>query len=259
VRSLALALLLLAGCATIQPELRDERYVLVNHGSFTPAEVQRVRAQLDAGAAALERYIGPLPARRGPVVVNLRPGAGVSHSHGGQGAIELYWVHELRAPIVHELTHVLAGYTSANGHWTQEGFASYMQDRYGEDVAFPTQRMAHALVKVIREEGRFLPMLEVMRDRGRRTYFGLGTPSDRWLAYTQSTSLCRYLIETYGAERFFTLYDRPFEAMDFTAVYGKSAEGLIDEWLRFIADVPADLGPARRVFFERTRSGGRRP
>lgn len=46
----------------------------------------------------------------------------------------------------------MAGYTASNGHWTQEGFASYMQDQYGEDHAFPTAKMADALVKVIAEE-----------------------------------------------------------------------------------------------------------
>lgn len=244
----ALALLLLAGCATFQPELRDARFTLVNHGNFASAELQRVRAQLEVGVSALERYIGPIPARKFPVVVNLRPGRGVSHSYGGQGAIELYWVHEERAPIIHELTHVLAGYTSANGHWTQEGFASYMQDEYGEDVAFPTQKVAHALVKVIRQEGSFLPMLDVMRDRSRKKYFGLGTPRERWLAYTQSTSLTRYLIETYGAAKFLKIYDRPVEAMDFAGLYGKSVEALIEEWSRFVTDLPADTSAARAVY-----------
>ncbi len=245
---LALALLLLAGCATFQPELRDARFILFNHGNFTAAELQRVRAQLEVGVSALERYIGPIPVRKFPVVVNLRPGRGVSHSYGGQGAIELYWVHEKRAPIIHELTHVLAGYTSANGHWTQEGFASYMQDEYGEDVAFPTQKVAHALVKVIQQEDSFLPMLNVMRDRSREKYFGLGTPWERWLAYTQSTSLTCYLIETYGAAKFLKIYDRPVEAMDLAGQYGKSVEALIEEWSRFVTDLPADPSAAREVY-----------
>lgn len=251
-----LAVLLLGGCAAGQPTLRDDRFAIVNHGSFTPHELQRVQAQLDAGATALARYLGPPPAGKFPVVVNLRPGRGVSHSHQGQGAIELYWVREVRAPIIHELTHVLAGYTAANGHWTQEGFASYMQDRYGEDDAFPTQKMAHALVRVIRQEGSFLPMLEVMQDRRRARYFGLRNPWERWLAYTQSTSLCRYLIETYGAEKFLRLYDRPFEAIDFNALYGRSAQEVIDDWLGFVTDLPGDDPTARSVFH--SMRGGRR-
>jgi len=243
-----LAVLFLNGCAAIQPAYRDERFVIVNHGDFTSPEIARVRSQLEIGAGALEKYLGAAPAGKLPVVVNLRPGRGVSHSYHGQGSIELYWVREVRAPIIHELTHVLAGYTAANGHWTQEGFASYVQDQYGEDDAFPTHKVAHALVKVIRQEGSFLPMLEVMRDRSRRRYFGLQTPWERWLAYTQSTSFCRYLIERFGSEKFFGLYNVPFEAIDFMGLYGKTAEALVDDWLRFVTDLPTETATARTIF-----------
>ncbi len=245
-----LAFLLVTACAAVEPAHRDERFVIHNQGNFTAGEVQRVRTQLEAGAAALSEYLGPAATRRSPVVVNLWAGAGVSHSHHGQGSIELYWVRERRAPIIHELTHVLAGYTASNGHWTQEGFASYMQDRYGEDIAFPTQRMAHGLVKALREDGRLLPMLEIMKDRDRATYFGLRTPWSRWLAYTQSTSFCQFLIERYGKERFFEIYDRSVETMDFTGLYGRTAEVLIAEWSSYVAALPSDTARARAVIQE---------
>jgi hypothetical protein len=53
--SVALAVLLLGGCAAGQPALRDDRFVIVNHGGFRPHELRRVQAQLDAGATALAR------------------------------------------------------------------------------------------------------------------------------------------------------------------------------------------------------------
>jgi hypothetical protein len=240
--------LLVTGCAAIQTSHRDERFTIFNHGNFTPHEIQRVRVQLEFGTRALEEYIGPPSDHKFPVVINLRPGRGVSHSNHGQGAIELYWVREVRAPIIHELTHVLAGYNASNGHWTQEGFASYMQDRYGEDSAFPTQKMAHALVKVLGEEGSSIPMLEVMRDRNRTKYFGLQNPWARWVAYTQSTSFCSFLIERYGPEKFFKVYNAPFEAVDFKGVYGKTAEVLVDEWLSYVNELPSDTARARIIF-----------
>lgn len=243
-----LALVLVGACSAFQPAYRDERFIIVSEGDFRSDEIQRVRTQLEAGAAALEKYIGPAPARRLPVVVHLRPGAGISHSHHGRGPIELYWVRERRAPIIHELTHVLAGYTPANGHWTQEGFASYMQDRYGEDSAFPTRKMAHALVKILIEDGGSLPMLEVMRDRDRARYFGTRTPWERWRAYTQATSFCAYLIERYGHEKFLRLYDAAFEYTDFSGIYGTTAEGLVAEWLSYLAALPADVASARATF-----------
>lgn len=245
-------------CATVQPSYRDERFVIFNHGDFTAAETQRVRAQLEIGTRALEKYIGPVPARKFPVVVNVWAGRGVSPSHQGQGAIELYWVREGRAPIIHELAHVLAGYTAANGHWTQEGFASYLQDQYGEDDAFPTHRMAHTLVKVLAEERRLLPMLEVMRDRKRAKYFGLRTPWERWVAYAQSASFSRYLIERYGPPRFFALYHMPFEAIDSGGLYGQTAEALIDDWLGHVSQLPGDTARARAIAENMRGSMGRR-
>jgi len=64
----------------------------------------------------------------------------------------------------------------------------------------------------------------------------------------QSTSLTRYLIETYGAAKFLKIYDRPVEAMDFAAQYGKPVEALIEEWWRFVTDLPADTSAARAVY-----------
>ncbi|MGH8070659.1 MAG: hypothetical protein ACRERE_36550 [Candidatus Entotheonellia bacterium] len=155
---------------------------------------------------------------------------------------------EVRAPIIHELAHVLAGYTAATGHWTQEGFASYMQDEYGEDAAFPTRKMAHALAKVIRQENSQLAMLGVMRDRNRERYFGLRTPWQRWLAYTQSTSFCRYLIENYGQDAFLQLYDKPLEAMDFPQLFGKRSEELVADWETYLSQLEVDTTRAHQIF-----------
>ena len=251
-----LLLLLASTCATIHPSYRDERFVILSSGDFTPHDVQRVRQQLEVGLTAVERYIGMVPPSKFPIVVKLWSGSGVSHSYHGAGPIELFWVTEMRSPIIHELTHVLAGYTASNGHWTQEGFASYMQDQYGEDHAFPTAKMAHALVKVIAEEGALLPMALVMRDRNRQTYFGTRTPWERWLAYTQSTSLCRYLIERYGKELFVQLYDVPVELVDFERLYGKTGGMLVDEWLSYVRALPLD-DAARPYFLQMRQRRGR--
>ena len=115
--ALGLLLLLFASaCATIHPSYRDQRFVILSSGDFTPEDIQRVREQLEVGLKALERYIGAAAPSKFPIVVNLWSGSGVSHSYHGRGPIELFWVKEVRSPIIHELTHVVAGYTAANGH-----------------------------------------------------------------------------------------------------------------------------------------------
>ncbi|MBI3326689.1 MAG: hypothetical protein HYZ81_08310 [Nitrospinae bacterium] len=241
-------LMLVGACAALQPGYRNDRFIIHNRGDFSEQQVQRVSRELSRGLRALEQYIGPIPQNKFPVIVNLWSGSGVSHSSHGQGPIELYWVREVQAPIMHELTHVLAGYTASHGHWTQEGFASYMQDQYGEDAAFPTRKMAHALAKVIREENSQLPMLAVMRDRNRGRYFGTRTPWERWLAYTQSTSFCRYLIDTYGMDTFLRLYDKPLEAMDFPQLFGKGPEELVADWETYLGHLDVDIARAHQIF-----------
>ena len=243
----SLSLIIIVGsCATIQPSYRDNRFIIYNHGDFTNEEIQRVKTQLYIGRKALEKQISSIPTH--PVIINLWPGRGVSFSHHGKGPIELYHVRAVRAPIIHELTHVLAGYTRSNSHWTQEGFASYMQDEYGQALAFPTYKRSHALTKVLIEENSFLPMLDVMKDRNRNKYFGMNSPWERWLAYTQSTSFCRYLIEKYGMDNFFVIYDKRFERINFLKPYGKSSDELVSEWKIYLSLLDVGTARARRIY-----------
>ncbi len=146
-----LSLLFASTCATIHPSYRDQRFVILSSGDFTPPDVQRVREQLEVGLKALERYISAAPPSKFPIVVNL---------------------------------------------W------------------------------------------------------------ERWLAYTQSTSLCRYLIERYGKERFVQLYDVPVERVDFERLYEKPAGMLVDEWLSHVRALPLDA-TAREYFFRMKRLRGR--
>jgi hypothetical protein len=41
--------------------------------------------------------------------------------------------------------------------------------------------------------------------------------------------------------------DRPFEAIDFNVLYGKPAEVVTDDWLKFVTDLPDDTTTARNV------------
>jgi hypothetical protein len=172
--------------AATQMAAPDGKFAIVDEGGFGQGRVDAVRAELHKGLGALATL--DFVPRDGlfPIPVRLMPGGGVSNSF--RGVIVLYQLHRNEAPIVHELTHIVAGYSRQLGHWTQEGFASFVQDRYGSNEAYPTYRIAHALALVIASEGRSFPMAEIMRERRREGNFSVGTPWNRWIAYVQSTS-----------------------------------------------------------------------
>ena len=244
---LLLLMVIVGSWTLVQPAHGEEKFVINSHG-FSEKDVQRVRKELNVGLNILGAYGVSILTHKFPVVVNLWAGGGVSISYHGRGPIELYFVKEVRSPIIHELTHVLAGYNYLTGHWTQEGFASYMQDVYGQDRSFPTYKRSHALAKVIIKQKNMLPMLEVMKDRRRRKYFGIGTKWERWLAYVQSTSFCRYLIEKYGMDKFLKIYNLAFETMDFPEIYGKNSLELVSEWEAYISQLDVNTSKARRKF-----------
>ena len=223
-------------------------FVIENQAGFPDDDLARIRGQLHVGLAALTAAGLALHTDKFPITVRLEPGRGVSRSFHGAGPIELYHVAGRRAPIIHELIHMLVGYTRENGHWTQEGLASFMQDKHGEDRAFPTRKVPHALMKVILEEQEMLPMIQVMKDCDRIGPFGRGNRWERWLAYTQSSSFCKYLIDTHGLKKFMAVYDKPFEEQDFQDAFGKPAGRLIGDWLTMIRSLDRDMTRPRRIY-----------
>ena len=91
-------------------------------------------------------------------------------------------------------------------------------------------------------------MIEVMKDRRREKYFGKQNLWHRFLAYAQSSSFCKYLIDTYGIKNFFAIYDKPYEDHDFEVVYGQSGQALIDEWHAYLRRQDLDLRRAKRIY-----------
>jgi len=230
------------------PANTRDYFAIKNDADFPKEDVARVRVQLHAGLTALTADGLAIHTDKFPITVRLKSGAGMSQSFHGAGPIILHFLERRRSPIIHELTHMLAGYTRANGHWTQEGLASYMQDKHGEDKAFPTRKIPHALMKILMEENEMLPMIRVMKDRGRIGAFGSSNRWERWIAYSQSSSFCKYLIETHGLRKFMAVYDKPFEEQNFQGIFGKPVERLVEDWLIMIRTLDRDLTASRNIY-----------
>lgn len=249
-------LLLLAGCVSSAPPpaATSEQFIIHNEGRFSGSQVYRVIQQLNVGLDGI-RAEG-LPVRDGvfPVAVHVKAGRGISRTAHGRGPIILFHTARKASPIIHELVHMLVGYKAYLSHWSPEGLASYLQDKYGEDRAFPTEKMAHELVRVILEKGRLLPMARVMRDRKRQDVFGMASTFNRWLAYTQSASFVSYLMQTYGTAKFIAVYNKPYEITPFRRVYGKTARQLVGEWRQFLTARTQPLDQARQRYAFRQRN-----
>jgi len=229
-------------------EALDGRLIIDNEGGLADRHVNRVISELEIGLAALQTLGIRLRTDKFPITVTLKTGRGISRSYHGRGPIVLHRIESKRSPIVHELTHMLAGYTRANGHWTTEGFASHMQDRHGGDIAYPTRRMPYELMRVILDNNAALPMIEVMKDRRRETYFGKRNLWHRFLAYAQSSSFSTYLIDTYGIQKFIAIYNQAYEDQDFQAAFGKSGPALVADWQSHVRAQTLNLRRARRVY-----------
>jgi hypothetical protein len=247
-------LTVLPGCQTTgDAGAADPRFVIRDDGGFGDGATAALRAELLRGLAALDELgFRPRPGLL-PVTVILRSGPGISNSRHGAGPITLFHFARNRAPTVHELTHMVAGYTRANSHWSQEGLASYVQDRFGTNTAYPTYGETHGIVRMMQRNGDMLPMRAVLQARDRQAYFGISNPIERWAAYAQSASFVRWLVETQGGmDRFRRIYDRKFEDTDFQGVYGSSADALIAAWQDFLRSAPPTV-LAESLYAERKR------
>jgi hypothetical protein len=242
------AFIILSGCTNVTSDAINDQFLIDNQDGLAEEHVTRVISELDAGYTALKKLGIPLRTEKFPITVRLKTGQGISRSFHGRGPIVLYRVAIKRSAIIHEVTHMLAGYTRANGHWTTEGFASYMQDNYGGDIAYPTRRRPYELMRVILDEGVALPMENIMRERRRQNHFSMKNKWNRFLAYAQSSSFCTYLIDTYGIKKFFAIYDQPYEDQDFKTVFGRSGPDLVTAWQTHIRTQNFDLRRARRMY-----------
>jgi len=134
--------------------------------------------------------------------------------------------------IVHELTHVLVGHLTfsclgAVPTWLNEGLAVYSEGEL--DLASQTQ-----LDDAIKSD----TLLTV-----RSLSAGFSEVSDKaYLSYSQSFSIVKFLVETYGQEKMTELLTalRDGATVDdaLTQTYGFNIEGLEDEWRQAIGAPP---------------------
>ncbi|MFQ5570052.1 MAG: hypothetical protein ACE5G0_10290 [Rhodothermales bacterium] len=162
-------------------------------------------------------------------------GAGWAH---GNTIVEIY-NDEIQLDPYHELAHVVAGEVGTPPALFNEGFATYMAERLESDalrfLESPGKTVDEATCGFVRE-GAAIPLVELFRytDIG-----GAGTKPS--IAYPQSASLVKHLIETYGVALFREAYGAMQNTDDeehiaanevvFATLFGKELEQVEKEWL----------------------------
>lgn len=199
-------------------------------------------ADCDVRVAQIEAFYGVRSPRRITVFLF----ADAAQKQALMGAADTYiakpWRHEVylqAAPfphpvLKHELAHVVAG-AMASGPLRVTTVAALLPVPgliegaavaaawEGEGDASP-----HQWSRAMLEAG-MAPRVATLASLG---FFASASAN----AYTAAGSFCRWLHDSFGAERFRAVYARG----DFSAVYGRPAEALEREWHAFLRTVPVD-------------------
>ncbi len=138
-----------------------------------------------------------------------------------------------RAPIVHELTHIIAPSTKSPS--LSEGLACYIQDKVGENPAFPNhEKPSHALAKEYLSKG-FTEAVKHVGNTGKDVYAILETiGEERRAVYIYSTSFTTFLINESSLDMYLQVYSSEDPIIEYEEVYGKSRDALIDDWIRYL-------------------------
>lgn len=148
-------------------------------------------------------------------------------------------------PIVHEMTHTILGYGenfgSTRGFFTQEGFATYMENEYGKSIGFYRDFSPHKIMRFFIDKNINIPLYKLIDTGYDDTFFRpvFNDPSDfalRLMSYAHAGSFTTYLIDTYGLEKFEQVYNKADLDRKFVEVYGETNEELEKDWLSFIKE-----------------------
>ncbi|KOS68463.1 hypothetical protein AEA09_07790 [Lysinibacillus contaminans] len=177
--------------------------------------------------------------------INVFLNEGNQVSWGLKSKIILYGIKENQYPLVHELTHSLLGYgnnfDSSSGYLTQEGFATYMGEKYEK-----SKSNTHKLMKYFIDSNKLIPISKLIDLNQDDAYFRPALTNQeeytlQWMSYIHSASFITYLIDTYGLEKFEQIYNEEDLAKKIEGVYEKNVSEIENDWVIFIKNSQTEL------------------
>jgi hypothetical protein len=145
---------------------------------------------------------------------------------------------------VHEMSHSLLGYGGEspddNGHCTQEGFAIYLQDKYGDSV-YPNYSISpHKVMNYLMKHDMTIPLNKLCSNSFGNLLFNPVLESQEasrslgWLSYIHSGSFISYLISEYGIKDFEKVFNKDHLLLNIKDVYGKDINEIEQDWITFV-------------------------
>lgn len=157
--------------------------------------------------------------------------------------------------VVHKLTHILLGYglnfDASNGYLTQEGFAIYMESKYGKQ-SFPNFGISeHKMMKYLIDSNKEIPLSELIDGQYDGSLFRpfMMKQEDltlQWISFIQAGSFITYLIDTYGLIKFKSIYNSRYLARRMEEVYGKDMNELEQDWIVYVRESQKELKRAEQ-------------
>lgn len=212
-------------------------FEVINNIKIPQEKVETIKKEILTAYEVINSSIQTtyVPSERIQIFLN----EGSQISWGFAKEIQLYDIKDDRYPLVHEMTHSLLGYgnnfDTSSGYFTQEGFASYMEQKYGNNKI-----NSHRLMKYFMDSNKLIPIIKLMDMNDAASYFrpNLTNPIEESilmaLSYNQSNSFVTYLIDTYGIEKFEQIYNEKELDKMIEQVYGKNIDELEKEWIAII-------------------------
>lgn len=223
-----------------------EILLVVQKGYLDAAALKRFSSDLLEAAAEIPKLAGRVSKIKGRFTVYAYDQtflekdtpisqADVPRAKPGERGVMLRFAKEDRAPVFHELTHLLVGHSSSQS--LAEGLADYVEERLrpGKARSFvPAKTDPHreARAAIRRYPPRFL---ETIGAPGRHSW---SAPEVRFSFYYASWSFADHLIRLKGLKTFLAVMDSGGEERAYLKTYGKGLEELRRDWVREIESRP---------------------
>ena len=155
---------------------------------------------------------------------------GICNAIGGIVSLLISHIRNKSAPIIHEVTHVLAKHDYNS--FFSEGLAVYFQERFGDNQAFPNFSVPFDDL-MARNKDQFIPITRLINDN---EIFGQVDTEKRKLAYLTAGSFISFLVEKYGEQKLANLNNS--RLLNYKKVYGKGINQLEAEWKIHVFEEP---------------------